>query len=187
MGAVSSPAPALPTWALMTSARVAHVQRVAALVEAWAEVQGVAPGERARWLRAVWLHDALRDAPEGLLRELAPDPGLPSGLHHGPAAASRAQAEGETDAGVLDAVRYHSIGWDRWDAAGRVLYCADYLDPGRPFDPEARADLARRFPAAPDDVLLAVARRRLMHLVRSGWPLLEPTQRFWNGLVAAAC
>ena len=34
----------------------------------------------------------------------------PAELRHGPASAARAAAEGETDRGVLDAVRYHSVG-----------------------------------------------------------------------------
>jgi hypothetical protein len=33
-------------------------------------------------------------------------------------------------------------------------------------------------------VLREVARARLLHLIRSGWPVLEPTRRFWNSLVA---
>jgi hypothetical protein len=33
-------------------------------------------------------------------------------------------------------------------------------------------------------VLREVARARLLHIVRSGWPVLDPTLRFWNSLVA---
>ena len=146
---------------------------------------GVPDSERNRWLRAVWLHDALRDAtPEQLGRWAADSPGPPS-LRHGPASAAHARAEGETDRGVLDAVRYHSLGLAEWDMVGRILYCADYLDPGRPFDREQRAELARKLPADPGGVLRAVARSRLSHLVSSGWPLLEPSVRFWNSLVAS--
>ena len=102
--------------------------------------------ERARWLRAVWLHDALRDADEAALARWAPDTPGSRSLRHGPASAARAEAEGETDRGVLDAVRYHSVGFAGWDMVGRVLYCADYLEPGREFDREWRAALAARFP-----------------------------------------
>jgi HD superfamily phosphohydrolase YqeK len=89
------------------------------------------------------------------------------------------------DRGVLDAVRYHSIGLAEWDMVGRMLYCADYLDPGRPFDAERRAALADELPREPARVLREVARARLAHIVEAGWPLLEPTVRFWNSLVAA--
>lgn len=154
------------------------------MVTAWGEALGVGEAEVARWRRAAWLHDALRDAGETHLMRLAPDAPGPASLRHGPASAARAQAEGETDRGVLDAVRYHSLGLAEWDMVGRALYCADYLEPGRTFDRERRAELAREFPGAPADVVREVARARLSHLIASGWPLLEPTVRFWNSLVA---
>ena len=52
---------------------------------------------------------------------------------HGPAAAARFEREGETRQGVLDAVRYHTIGYLEWDRTGRALYMADFLEPGRSF------------------------------------------------------
>ncbi|MDQ3139027.1 MAG: phosphohydrolase, partial [Gemmatimonadota bacterium] len=104
-------------------------------------------------------------------------------LRHGPAAAARAEADGETDRGILDAVRFHSIGHAGWDMVGRMLYCADYLEPGREFRPEWRAELAERFPDDSPAVLRAVAGHRLTHLIGSGWPIPEPTVRFWNSVV----
>jgi hypothetical protein len=65
-----------------------------------------------------------------------------------------------------------------------VLYCADYLEPGRPFDRERRRELAERFPGDPSGVLATVAADRIDHTVRSGWPLLQPTVDLWNSLVA---
>ena len=87
---------------------------------------------------------------------------------------------------MLEAVRYHSLGYAGWDMVGRVLYCADFLEPGRRFDSDARDELARRFPAEPEAVLREVAARRLLHIVRSGWPLPAATVDFWNALVAAS-
>jgi HD superfamily phosphohydrolase YqeK len=175
----------LPSWATASPKRVAHIQRVADLAARWAERMAVPAAERARWHRAVWLHDALRDADESLLTRWAPDAAGPPELRHGPAAAARAAAEGEDDRGVLDAVRYHSVGFAGWDMVGRVLYCADYLEPGRAFAREHRAGLAERFPLDPPSVLHTIARERLTHLVQSGWPLIEPTVAFWNRLVVA--
>ena len=51
-----------PAWAVVSAERLAHIERVAELVLDWAEEMGVPDSERNRWLRAVWLHDALRDA-----------------------------------------------------------------------------------------------------------------------------
>ena len=175
--------PRLPAWAEVSPEREAHIGRVAALAEEWAARMRVSDQERARWLRAVWLHDALRDAGTATLDRWAADAAGSGELRHGPASAARAAAEGETDRGVLDAVRYHSVGHSGWDMAGRVLYCADYLEPGRAFDSERRASLASRFPEDPASVLASVATERLLRLVNSGWPLPEPTVRFWNSLV----
>lgn len=187
MAASTSPGlrPTLPTWAAVSSERLEHVSRVAALAAEWAEAIGVPDSERHRWLRAVWLHDALRDAPDDVLIEWAASTPGPPELRHGPASAARAKADGETDRGVLDAVRYHSVGLAEWDMVGRVLYCADYLEPGRNHDRTERAELAARFPRNPRAVLREVARRRIAYVIQSGWPLLDPTVRFWNSLVAA--
>lgn len=178
--------PTPPAWAEMSPKRLAHVERVATLVSGWAETMGIPDSERNRWLKAVWLHDALRDASRETLSQWASSSSGPIELWHGPAAAARAKAEGETDRGVLDAVRYHSVGLAEWDMVGRALYCADFLDPGRTFDVEVRADLAARFPHEVAAVLRAVARARLSYLARSGWPLPEPMVRFWNSLAVAS-
>jgi HD superfamily phosphohydrolase YqeK len=177
--------PTLPEWAIVTPARREHIERVAELAVRWALDMGAPDSERSRWLRAVWLHDALRDAPEEELLRWTPSTPGPPELRHGPASAARAKAEGETDRGVLDAVRYHSIGLAEWDMVGRILYCADYLEPGRKHEREWRADLAERFPSQTELVLRQVAEARVGHMVSSGRALLEPTVRFWNSLVAA--
>lgn len=178
--------PALPEWAIVSPRRREHIERVAGLAGHWAREMGVPEQERHRWLRAVWLHDALRDAPIDELVRCVPEADGPVELRHGPASAARAAAEGETDRGVLDAVRYHSIGYADWDMAGRILYCADYLEPGRKLAGEWRARMAELLPSDPPRVLLEVARARVAHLVSSGRPLPEPTVRFWNSLVAAS-
>lgn len=162
----------LPPWAVVVPERRAHIARVASLLDEWARALGVDATERARWQRAAWLHDALRDA------------GGDDALEHGPAAAAQAAAAGETDAGVLDAVRYHSVGWARWETVGRMLYLADYLEPGRPFDADARRALAARVPVDPMGVLREVARQRIERALRSGWVLRPETVGFWNSIAS---
>jgi len=174
---------AIPVWAKMKPKRLAHVIRVAEVAHRWSVAMAVQTEEQRRWLRAVWLHDALRDAEPSELAHWAAAPSdLPVELLHGPAAARRAEADGESDRGVLSAVRYHSVGFAEWDRVGRVLYCADFLEPGRSFDRAERAELAERFPADPDGVFADVVIRRLLHLVRSGWTIPEPTWRLWNSI-----
>ncbi len=160
-------------WAQVSPHRRAHIERVVTQLDEWARAMKVPASERDRWLRAGWLHDALRDAP--LLDRLA----------HGPAAADRAGAEGERDQGVLDAVRYHTIGFAGWDDAGRMLYLADFLEPGRDAAGvrSDRAELARRVPRERETMLREIARRRIEWVLRSGWPLVPETAAFWNDLV----
>lgn len=183
-GVPSELRPTLPDWAKVSPKRLQHIQRVAELVVLWSGRMSVPDSERNRWLRAVWLHDALRDASVAELRDAAPSSPGPVELRHGPASAARAKAEGESDRGVLDAVRYHSVGLAEWDMVGRVLYCADYLEPGRQDVGQERARLAERFPSEPLDVLSQVARLRMLHLIDSGRSIPQPTVRFWNSLVA---
>lgn len=163
----------LPDWAVVTPERRAHIARVAALLEEWGAALGVPAAEAERWQRAAWLHDALRDQPAA------------TELDHGPLCADRLAREGERDQGVLDAVRFHSLGYAGWDDVGRMLYLADYLEPGRRFDAAARAALRVRMPAEARPVLRDVACRRIEWIVRSAWPLKPETVAFWNALVSA--
>jgi HD superfamily phosphohydrolase YqeK len=163
----------LPAWAIVTPERRAHIERVARLLTEWAAALDVPPAEAERWRRAAWLHDALRDAPAA------------TELEHGPQCADWLARDGERDQGVLDAVRYHSLGYAGWDTVGRMLYLADYLEPGRTFDAPARTTLRSRMPVEREQVLRDVARRRIEWIVQSHWCLKPETVAFWNALVSA--
>lgn len=173
----------LPPWARVGEPRRKHIERVVGLIGSWAIARGEPPGERARWVRAAYLHDALRDVDPDELTGLVGDPGGLAPLRHGPAAAALAAQHGETDADVLDAVRYHSVGWAGWRELGRMLYMADYLEPGRSFSREHRAELAGRVPRDPDSVLIEVARDRLMRALKSNVELPIEGIEFWNAIV----
>lgn len=177
--------PGLPEWAMVSEPRRGHIERVATLASRWADHLSLPTAERHRWARAVWLHDALRDAPLDRLQQLVPGEAGPVDLLHGPAAAVSAQAAGELDQGVLAAVRYHSVGFAGWDLVGRMLYCADFLEPGRSFDREDRARLAEAFPLDPEGVVREVTSRRLRYVIGQGWPLPDEGFRFWNSVAWA--
>jgi HD superfamily phosphohydrolase YqeK len=93
-----------------------------------------------------------------------------------------AQRHGESDAGVLSAVRYHSVGFASWDRVGRMLYLADYLEPGRVGLSEEVPAIRRRVTADPDRALRDVARLRIVHHLHRAHPLLPETVAFWNTL-----
>lgn len=160
----------LPEWAQATKKRRAHVRRMIALLNEWADEMDVTSEERKRWHTACWLHDALRDAE------------LPDGISHGAAAAELAASHGESDRGVLSAVRYHSSGYARWDDCGKMLYLADFLEPGRKNRRKQRAQLAKRVPKDRDGVLRQILAQQVRSRLRRQRPVDPLTLEFWNSL-----
>jgi HD superfamily phosphohydrolase YqeK len=174
----------LPAWANVTRKRRAHIERVAKVVREWAASMDISDDERSRWLRAVYFHDAIKDATNEELERLVPAEPYIAALKHGPAAGVLAERFGETDEGVLDAVRFHSIGFAGWDWAGKILFMADYLEPGRKFRKKWRAELREFAASDPESALFEVARARMSWLVDSGWPISRETWEFWNSIVS---
>jgi HD superfamily phosphohydrolase YqeK len=172
----------LPGWAVVSPQRRAHIQRVAALLAAWAAEMGVDGREAAAWYDAARWHDALRDAPEEQLRALAPNGPYSGPMLHGPAAAARLEAEGERRAGVLAAVRYHTVGYARWDRTGRALYMADFLEPGRDWGLADRAFLTAHVPDDFEGVFRQVVRQRLEWALREGNAVYPETIELWNSV-----
>jgi 2-amino-4-hydroxy-6-hydroxymethyldihydropteridine diphosphokinase len=168
----------LPEWARASEKRRAHIGRVAALLGEWAAGLG-------RWLAAGWLHDVLREAPPEELRPLVPEAfrTLPAKLLHGPAAAER--LAGEADAELLDAIRYHTLGSARFGRLGRALYLADFLEPGRRYEPEWTADLRARMPHDLDAVMREVVRARVRHVEESGSVLHPETRALYEQVEGA--
>jgi 2-amino-4-hydroxy-6-hydroxymethyldihydropteridine diphosphokinase len=182
---------ALPAWAVVTTARRAHIARVVALIGAWTAHLSLPAPERQAWHDAATWHDALRDAPEGALRAIlgegpnatwAGDTPLDAAFLHGPAAAARLSADGERRADVLDAIRWHTVGSVAWGATGRALYMADFLEPGRAFAREERAALAGRVPRDFDGVFREVVQMRMRWAVEGGKALAPRTVVLWNSV-----
>ncbi len=173
---------ALPAWAQVGEARRAHIARVTALLESWAAALGVPAAEAAAWRDAGQWHDALRDAPDDMLRTTTGDTTSPVKMLHGPAAAIRLVQDGETRADLLAAIRHHTIGDPDWGRTGRALYMADFLEPGRKFARADRAFLASLVPHDFDGVFRQVVRARIDWALREGHAVFEPTITLWNRL-----
>lgn len=171
---------ALPDWARVTEKRRKHIARVMAMLAAWADQIGIDDAERHDWMQAGLLHDALRDAPEEELRALAQDSGRETELLHGPAVANLLASRGLANASILAAIRYHTVGSPEWDRAGRALYMADFLEPGRQFARRDRAFLAAQVPHDFDGVFRQVLRARLEYALREGFTLFPETVGLWN-------
>ncbi|MDT8339985.1 MAG: HD domain-containing protein [Longimicrobiales bacterium] len=174
----------LPTWAEVDSKRYEHMERVAALLKGWAREAGLSKPERRRWVALGFLHDALKGgAPARLRRIVEPDlRDLPDPILHGPAAAALLRTDGVEDEALLRAIRFHTLGHPRLDDAGRALYAADFLDPGRELRNRWRAALRARMPGDLHVVTREIVGARILHLVRRGRPVRPETIAMWNSL-----
>jgi predicted HD superfamily hydrolase involved in NAD metabolism len=170
----------LPDWAQVEKKRRGHIARVTALLMEWADRMKVDAEERTAWIDAGRFHDALKDAPDEELRTLAGSAPYELQMLHGPAAAALLENQGEKRRGMLDAIRYHTIGYLEWDRTGRALYMADFLEPGRSFAKADRAFLAKHVPFDFDGVFRQVVRTRLEWSLHEGHSLFPETVALWN-------
>lgn len=172
--------PELPPWAQVSEKRRAHIRRVVELLAHWAERLDLPDDEASRWLFAGVLHDALRDAPESMLRTLSGDGTSGVDYLHGPAAAVRAEQDGERRQDVLDAVRFHTVGSPEWERTGKALYLADFLEPGRSFLISERKFLASQVPHDFDATFRQCVRLRIEWSLKQGGELFPQTIALWN-------
>lgn len=175
----------LPEWSVSSPDRRDHMTRVAELLGDWAATLELGSEEETRWRSLGFLHDALRDEAPDVLRPRVPASlrDLPGPLLHGPAAAERIRVEGVLDGELLRAVAFHTVGDPAFGVMGRALYAADFLEPGRHFLPEWRAELRALMPEGLDDVVLEIVGARLRNLVERGTSVSPRTIAFWNRLV----
>ncbi|MFZ5827092.1 MAG: bis(5'-nucleosyl)-tetraphosphatase (symmetrical) YqeK [Bacillota bacterium] len=155
--------------------RLAHTYRV---LEA-ARALGVRYGADADQVSvAALMHDyAKAMKPAELLdharqRNLIVDPAEEAQPHllHGPVAAALLREQGlVTDPAVLDAIRYHTTGRAEMSLLEKVIWLADYIEPGRSFPgveqirAEAEHDL--------DLALLHALDNSIVYVIQRGWPL----------------
>lgn len=172
----------LPDWAIVTDKRRAHIGRVVALLDDWSARMALAAPEAQAWHDAGAWHDALRDADEQTLRTMTGDGERPFPLLHGPAAAAQLAMRGERRAEVLEAIRWHTVGHVHWARAGRALYMADFLEPGRSFMQADRAFLAACVPDHFDHVFRQVVRMRLEWTLREARGIAAESVALWNAV-----
>jgi HD superfamily phosphohydrolase YqeK len=172
----------LPEWSRVSDRRCEHIARVTAMLLEWAQLLQLDEAETTAWRDAGRLHDALRDADESELRGITDDRTSPVGILHGPAAARLLERDGERRKSLLDAVRWHTVGFAGWDRCGRALYMADFLEPGRTFARADRAYLASHVPRDFETTFRQVVKERIEWTVREGKALFPETVAVWNGV-----
>ena len=169
-----------PVWGVASPKRRAHIARVTELALSWADAMRVDRETRDAWRDASQFHDALRDAGDAELRAIVPHLDWPTSLLHGPAAAAKLAEDGERRVPVLEAIYWHTVGNAQWDRTGRVVYMADYLEPGRQFDRKERARLAARVASDLDGTFREVVQLRLGARVEAGEKLRPETAALWD-------
>jgi len=114
-----------------------HSKRTAKCAKRLAKHYGVS---KKRAYLAGLGHDIARELKDDVILKLAKSDGLPirefekkhPKLLHGRAGAVLLKRElGVNDPAVLDAVRWHTLGRSGLGDVGKILYLADYLEPGR--------------------------------------------------------
>ena len=158
--------------------------RVACLMGDWARERGEIPVEATRWVASGFLHDALRDEDYEVLRSQVDSPfnDLPGKVLHGPGVAQRLRDDGVEDEELLHAISFHTLGSAGFGTLGFALFAADFLEPGRRFREEWRADLRQRAPEDLDGVVKEILSARIGYLLEKGRPLHPETLGFWNRL-----
>ncbi|HEX8671588.1 MAG TPA: HD domain-containing protein [Longimicrobium sp.] len=176
----------LPDWAQAGKKRRAHMGRVAALMGEWAVALALSERDVKRWTATGWLHDVLREADPEELRPEVPllfRP-LPGKLLHGPAAAVR--FKDDLDPEMCQAIRFHTLGSPRFGRLGRALYLADFLEPGRTFDPQYTESLRARMPGDMDAIFREVVRLRWTHITGKGGTAHPETQALYEQVESEA-
>jgi len=176
----------LPEWTRAGPKRRAHMGHVAALMRQWAEALPLPQRDVVRWTATGWLHDVLREADPEELRPHMPllfRP-LPGKLLHGPAAAERLRDD--LDPEMCEAIRFHTLGSPRFGRLGRALYLADFLEPGRTFDPAYTESLRARMPGDMDAIFREVVRLRWTHITGKGGTAHPETQALYEQVESEA-
>lgn len=144
--------------------------------------------EKKAELAAIF-HDYAKFRPKEEMKEIIKSNGMPvelldynSELWHAPVGAFLAEKEaGITDSEVLDAIRYHTSGRTGMTLLEKIIYLADYIEPGRHFPGvEEVRELAG---SSLDKALIKSVQNTIMFLVKKGQPVFPATFNTYNDLL----
>jgi predicted HD superfamily hydrolase involved in NAD metabolism len=130
---------------------------------------------------AALLHDLCREYSREKLLKLAADFGIvvndieraePLLLHGSIAAAIAEKNLGINNSLVLEAVRFHITGAPNMAPLAKLIFIADFIEPGRTFE-QARILREMAFKLSPDQLLLKVYNRSIEFVIRQGY-LIHP-------------
>ena len=170
----------------LTEHRYQHTIGVMETAIVLAERFGADP--RKAELAAIF-HDYAKFRPKEEMRQIIVEQNMPaellqynSELWHAPVGAYLAEIEaGVTDQEVLDAIRYHTSGRIGMTLLDKIIYLADYIEPGRHFPgveevrEMAREDL--------DKALIQSMNNTIQFLMKKNQPVFPDTFNAYNSIV----
>jgi nicotinate-nucleotide adenylyltransferase len=167
----------------LSSERAEHSRRVADLAADLCRSYGIDP---QKGILAGLAHDLAREMPEGKLRELAArDGGGISALEdrypallHGRAAAVHLREEfAVDDPDLLEAAACHVTGCPGMGLLAKILFVADFLEPGRGFLKESDRKRILKFDV--DRMVVVVLEQVFQYLRSKHRPIAEPALKLY--------
>ena len=169
--------------------RTAHSRNVAVFASELAEKFGV---DKDKAYLAGFSHDLARDLPEASVRSLAGRDGLPPGdlenkypvlLHGRAGAVILSEKFGVTDPDILNAVRWHTSARPGLSDLEKVIYIADFLEPGRYYHDKV-SYILEKFSSL-DDIFKETLCARRTHLIEKNKTVSAETEILYRQLCAA--
>jgi predicted HD superfamily hydrolase involved in NAD metabolism len=170
----------------ITDQRYLHTLGVMETAIVLANLYGV--DEKKAELAAIF-HDYAKFRPIDEMRKIIIEQGMPSDLllynselWHAPVGAFLVEKEaGINDIEILDAIRYHTSGRQGMTKLEKIIYLADYIEPGRRFHGVlevrelAKTNLER--------ALIKAVQNTIQFLMKKGQPIYPDTFYTYNDLV----
>jgi predicted HD superfamily hydrolase involved in NAD metabolism len=138
---------------------------------------------------AAIFHDYAKFRPKDEMRQIIEEQKMPaillefnSELWHAPVGAYLAEKEaGIDDKEVLDAIRYHTSGRIGMSLLDKVIYLADYIEPGRHFP---GVDEVRKMAEEDlDSALVQAMKNTIQFLMKKNQPVFPDTFNAYNSIV----
>lgn len=138
---------------------------------------------------AAIFHDYAKFRPKDEMKQIIVEQRMPpilleynSELWHAPVGAFLAEKEaGITDPEVLDAIRYHTSGRIGMTQLDKIIYLADYIEPGRHFHgvDQVRAIAEEDL----DNALIESMKNTIQFLMKKNQPVFPETFNAYNSIV----
>ncbi len=173
----------------LSAARFNHVARTSLLMRSLCEGRRL---DADRGEIAALAHDLCRESPVGELLQTAGRDNLPLQewereeplLLHGRAAAVLLREQfAITDESILEAIRWHTTGCPGMGELAKLLFIADYIEPGRTHVDHDLCDRVRS--ASTTEGVLIVLKETTAYLEAAGKPIAAPTEALYKELMKA--